>query len=156
MRQIRNVMSLLSPLKQTYVGRILLSMNPFKKLAFYTPSIISLYQQEPNVFDLPPHVWVTTPFSSLMSSTTDMPLCTSLNNMYSIYYVWWHEMIPSLSKHANTSALVFWIAFLMLTCDDDNNNDSYALTEYVFKSMTDRHQDQAIVITGETASGKTG
>lgn len=41
---------------QTYVGPILLSMNPFKKLAFYTPSIISLYQQHPNVFNLPPHM----------------------------------------------------------------------------------------------------
>lgn len=41
---------------QTYVGPILLSTNPFKKLPFYTPSIISLYQQHHNVFDLPPHV----------------------------------------------------------------------------------------------------
>ncbi|RWS08190.1 unconventional myosin-Ib-like protein, partial [Dinothrombium tinctorium] len=70
----------------TYIGTMVISINPYKNLAFYSPEVIAAYQHH-NMLELPPHI--------------------------------------------------------------------YALTEYAFQSMTERNQDQCIIITGESGSGKT-
>lgn len=71
----------------TFLGSLLISINPFKRLAYYSPSLISQYQDAACIDDLPPHV--------------------------------------------------------------------YSLTHHVYRCMLQGDSDQAIVVTGEAASGKT-
>lgn len=40
---------------QTYIGTMVVSINPYKKLAFYSPEVIAAYQHH-NMLELPPHM----------------------------------------------------------------------------------------------------
>ncbi len=40
---------------QTYIGQVLVSVNPFKNLPIYTPQVIQEYQKT-HFFDAPPHM----------------------------------------------------------------------------------------------------
>ena len=40
---------------QTYIGQVLVSVNPFKDLPIYTPEVIQEYQKT-LFFDAPPHM----------------------------------------------------------------------------------------------------
>lgn len=40
---------------QTYIGTVVVSVNPYKKLDLYTPDIIEEYRSR-NIYELPPHM----------------------------------------------------------------------------------------------------
>ena len=40
---------------QTYIGQVLVSVNPYKKLPIYNQETIEYYQRR-NFFETPPHV----------------------------------------------------------------------------------------------------
>ena len=40
---------------QTYIGTMVIAVNPYKKLSFYSPEVIAAYQHH-NIIDLPPHM----------------------------------------------------------------------------------------------------
>ncbi|BES95755.1 Myosin tail [Nesidiocoris tenuis] len=70
----------------TYIGNVLVSVNPYKKLGIYTPELINQYQSK-GPFQLPPHV--------------------------------------------------------------------FAVAGTAFRCLRDRNEDQCVVVTGESGSGKT-
>ncbi|GFT88678.1 unconventional myosin-Ia [Nephila pilipes] len=41
---------------QTYIGNVVVSVNPYKKLALYTTEVIHAYQQY-SMYELPPHIY---------------------------------------------------------------------------------------------------
>lgn len=40
---------------QTYIGNVLVSINPYKQLAVYTPELVHQYRTK-GPFQLPPHM----------------------------------------------------------------------------------------------------
>lgn len=46
---------------QTYIGPVLISVNPYKTLDIYSDSVIETYRNV-NFYELPPHMWVLTSF----------------------------------------------------------------------------------------------
>lgn len=48
-------MSLFHDAPQTYIGQVLVSVNPFQDLPIYTPEVIQEYQKT-HFFDAPPHM----------------------------------------------------------------------------------------------------
>lgn len=42
---------------QTYIGKVVVSMNPYKKLPLYSPEKIKEYQGM-NIYEVLPHMWV--------------------------------------------------------------------------------------------------
>ena len=44
-------------LLQTYIGSVVVSLNPYKQLALYSNDVISTYRSR-NIYELPPHVCV--------------------------------------------------------------------------------------------------
>lgn len=51
------VTNLISHLFQTYIGTVVVSVNPYKTTPLYTPSIIEEYRSR-NIYELPPHMYV--------------------------------------------------------------------------------------------------
>ena len=44
---------------QTYIGNVVVSVNPYRSLPLYTQELISEYRSR-NIYELPPHVYVFT------------------------------------------------------------------------------------------------
>ena len=42
---------------QTYIGDVVVSINPYRKFNLYTPERIAEYRSR-NIYELPPHMWV--------------------------------------------------------------------------------------------------
>ena len=42
---------------QTYIGTVVVSVNPYKTTPLYTPNIIEEYRSR-NIYELPPHMYV--------------------------------------------------------------------------------------------------
>lgn len=52
---IPSIFTPLSTVFQTYIGQVLVSVNPFRDLPIYTPEVIQEYQKT-LFFDAPPHM----------------------------------------------------------------------------------------------------
>lgn len=48
---------------QTSAGDVLVSVNPYKKLALYTLDVVDAYKNKSLLSHLPPHMWVTQNFA---------------------------------------------------------------------------------------------
>lgn len=55
-----------SPLRQTYIGSVLVSVNPYKELEIYTKNHMERYRGV-NFYEVSPHMWVHTPRSTCFS-----------------------------------------------------------------------------------------
>lgn len=55
-----------SPLGQTYIGSVLVSVNPYKELEIYTKNHMERYRGV-NFYEVSPHMWVHTSFSTCFS-----------------------------------------------------------------------------------------
>ena len=42
---------------QTYIGNVVVSINPYRKFNLYTPEVIAEYRSR-NIYELPPHMYV--------------------------------------------------------------------------------------------------
>jgi len=47
------------PPSQTSAGDVLVSVNPYKKLALYTLDVVDAYKNKSLLSHLPPHMWVS-------------------------------------------------------------------------------------------------
>jgi myosin I len=45
---------------QTFIGNVVVSMNPYKKVNMYTPELIAQYRSG-SMYELPPHVYACCP-----------------------------------------------------------------------------------------------
>ena len=48
---------LISSFNQTYIGNVVVSVNPYKELSFYSPDHVRIYYNV-DLYELPPHVYV--------------------------------------------------------------------------------------------------
>ncbi|GBO15015.1 hypothetical protein AVEN_186474-1 [Araneus ventricosus] len=70
---------------QTYIGNVVVSVNPYKKLALYTTEVIHAYQRY-SMYELPPHIPGTKPSSAeagvLMAINSHNPTTTAGGTHY--------------------------------------------------------------------------
>ena len=60
----------------TFIGSLLVSINPFKRLAYYSPSLIAEYQEAISLDELPPHVYSLTHhvYQCMLQGDTDQTI----------------------------------------------------------------------------------
>lgn len=106
---------------------MIISINPYKRLPFYSSEVIAAYQHH-NMLELPPHMYV---------------FCLT------IFFI--RPFINSFFKSlcAFISLINFFFLILIFYF-------RYALAKFAFESMNRKNQDQCIIVTGESGSGKTG
>ena len=49
---------------QTYIGSVVISMNPYRSLPIFTPEKVEEYRNR-NFYELSPHMWVIQPLLSM-------------------------------------------------------------------------------------------
>jgi len=62
----------------TYIGNMIISVNPYKKLAIYTPEIIEAYQNH-NMYELPPHIYAVADIAYQSMKTRNQDQCVIIS-----------------------------------------------------------------------------
>ncbi|RWS30596.1 myosin IA-like protein [Leptotrombidium deliense] len=58
----------------TYIGTMVISINPYKTLAFYSPEVIAAYQHH-NMLELPPHIYALTEYAFQSMNENNQDQC---------------------------------------------------------------------------------
>ncbi|XP_012941963.2 unconventional myosin-Ib [Aplysia californica] len=53
------ILSIFPSCPQTYIGNVVVSVNPYEKLPLYTHGVIEEYRSR-NIYELPPHIYAIT------------------------------------------------------------------------------------------------
>jgi len=73
----------------TYVGTILIAINPFKFFPIYNPKYVAMYQETGARFgELPPHIFAiaNAAFTSMLDTQSDQCIGKTVQKLYILYF----------------------------------------------------------------------
>ncbi|KAJ7398543.1 Unconventional myosin-Ia [Pitangus sulphuratus] len=113
----------------TYIGSVVISINPYRSLPIYTPEKVEEYRNR-NFYELSPHMIHASPVVQCV-------------NMQLVLECW-------LTDHEEN--VIFFYENLEIKGEVII---SFALSDEAYRSLRDQDKDQCILITGESGAGKT-